>query len=184
MKRINLPNRLTLLRIFVVPLIIVFLIKPSPLFSFLAAVVFTLAAITDWLDGHLARTTGQVTTLGKLLDPIADKILMVSVYIPLVGVGRIPAWLATIMIGRELAISGLRALAASEKLIIPAGAAGKYKTGFEIAAMEFLLLNWDFNYVSFQTLGFVCLLVAMTFSLFAAVTYFLLYWRAKESAPV
>ncbi len=182
MRELNLPNKLTLFRIFIVPLIIVFLIKPSQLYSFLAAVVFTVAAITDWLDGHLARTTGQVTTLGKLLDPIADKILMASVYIPLVAVDRIPAWLATIMIGRELAISGLRAMAASEKLIIPAGPAGKYKTGFEIAAMEFLLLDWDFNYMNFKTVGFVCLLVAMAFSLFAAFTYFVMYWRAKETA--
>jgi len=140
---INLPNRITLFRIFVVPLIIVFLIKPSPLSSLLAALLFGLAAATDWLDGHLARTTGQVTTLGKLLDPIADKILILSALVPLVGLGRVPAWLATILIGREIAVGGVRSLAAADGLVIAAGKRGKYKTGFEIAAMEFLILNWD-----------------------------------------
>jgi len=175
-----LPNKLTLFRIFVVPIIIVFLIKPSPLYTFLAAVVFSVAAITDWLDGHLARSTGQVTTLGKLLDPIADKILIVSVLVPLVGLERVPAWLATVIIGRELAVSGIRAMAASEKLIIPAGKLGKYKTGFEIAAMEFLLLNWDFKFIDFQTIGMLCLFTALAFSLTSATNYFLIYWRMKE----
>ncbi|MBI5178709.1 MAG: CDP-diacylglycerol--glycerol-3-phosphate 3-phosphatidyltransferase [Nitrospinae bacterium] len=176
----NLPNKLTLFRIFVVPLIIVFLIKPSPLYSFLAAVVFTIAAITDWLDGHLARSTGQVTALGKLLDPIADKILIVSVLVPLVGIGSVPAWLATIIIGRELAVSGIRAVAASEKLIIPAGTLGKYKTVFEIAAIEFLLLNWDFDVINFKTIGNLLLFAAVALSLTSATNYFLLYWRSRE----
>lgn len=184
MNRLNLPNRITLFRIFVVPLIIVFLIKPSPLYSFLAAVVFSLAAITDWLDGHLARTTGQVTDLGKLLDPIADKILMVAVLVPLVGLDRVPAWMATVLIGRELAVTGLRAVAATDKLIIPAGKLGKYKTGFEIASMEFLLLDWDFKFVHFQTIGFILLVVAMVFSLSAATNYFVIYWRAKTTEAV
>jgi len=180
LNRLNLPNRLTLLRIFVVPLIIVFLIKPSAYYSFAAAVVFALAAITDWLDGHLARSTGQVTSLGKLLDPIADKILIASVLIPLVSLGKVPAWLATIMIGREFAVSGIRAVAASERFIIPAGKLGKYKMGFEIAAMEFLLLDWDFRFLDFQTIGTVCLMFAMAFSVTSAMNYFLFYWRARE----
>ncbi len=181
MNRLNLPNKLTLVRIFVVPIIIVFLINPLPLYSFLAAGVFSLAAITDWLDGHLARSTGQVTTLGKLLDPIADKILIMSVLVPLVGLGRVPAWLATIIIGRELAVSGVRMVAASEKLIIPAGTLGKYKTGFEIAAMEFLMLDWNFRFIDFQTIGMLCLFVALAFSLTSATNYFLLYWRSNET---
>jgi len=175
--KLNLPNKITLFRIFIVPLIIVFLIKPSPFFCFLAALLFGLAAATDWLDGHLARTTGQVTTLGKLLDPIADKILVLSALIPLVGLDRVPAWLATVMIGREIAVTGLRAMAASDRIIMPAGRAGKYKTGFEIAAIEFLLLNWDLKFIEFQTVGMICLLVAMVFSLVAAVDYFSSYWR-------
>jgi CDP-diacylglycerol--glycerol-3-phosphate 3-phosphatidyltransferase len=180
LNRINLPNRLTLMRIFVVPLIIVFLVKPSPLSSFAAAVLFALAAVTDWLDGHLARSTGQVTTLGKLLDPIADKILIASVLIPLVALNKVPAWLATIMIGREFAVSGIRAVAASEKFIIPAGTLGKYKMGFEIAAMEFLLLGWDFRFFDFQTIGIVCLMVALAFSITSAMNYFLFSWRSRE----
>lgn len=180
MSNINLPNRLTLFRIFVVPLIIVFLINPSPAFCVVAAVIFAIAAITDWLDGHLARTTGQVTALGKLLDPIADKILVVSVLIPLVSLGRVPAWLATIMIGRELAVSGMRAVAASEKFIIPAGKLGKYKMGFEIAAMEFLILDWTWGPLEFKSVGMLCLLASVAFSVTAAMNYFLFYWRARE----
>ena len=180
MTNINLPNKITLFRIFMVPLIIVFLIKPSPLSSLLAAIIFGIAAATDWLDGHLARTTGQVTTLGKLLDPIADKILILSALVPLVALERVPAWLATILIGREIAVGGLRSLAAADGLIIAAGKKGKYKTGFEIAAMEFLILDWDMKFIEFQTIGMVCLLIAMGFSLSAAVEYFLTYWRAKN----
>ena len=180
MNRINLPNKITLLRIFIVPLIIVFLIKPSAYSCFAAAVLFTAAAITDWLDGHLARSTGQVTTLGKLLDPIADKILIASVLIPLVSLGRVPAWLATIMIGREFAVSGMRAIAASERFIIPAGTLGKYKMGFEIAAMEFLLLNWDFKFFNFQSIGVLCLMTAVVLSVVSGMNYFLFYWRARE----
>jgi CDP-diacylglycerol--glycerol-3-phosphate 3-phosphatidyltransferase len=180
MKTLNLPNKITLFRIFVVPLIIVFLIKPSPFYSLLAAILFGLAAATDWLDGHLARTTGQVTTLGKFLDPIADKILILSALVPLVALDRVPAWLATILIGREIAVGGLRAIAASDGLIIPAGKMGKYKTGFEIAAMEFLMLNWDLKFIEFQTVGIICLLIALVFSVSAAVDYFYIYWRAKS----
>lgn len=180
MNKINLPNRITLLRIFIVPLIIAFLVKPSSYSCFAAAILFTGAAITDWLDGHLARSTGQVTSLGKLLDPIADKILIASVLIPLVSLGRVPAWLATIMIGREFAVSGIRAVAASEKFIIPAGTLGKYKMGFEIAAMEFLLLGWDFKFFDFQTIGILCLMTAVVLSVVSGMNYFLFYWRARE----
>ena len=180
MTNINLPNKITLFRIFIVPLIIVFLVKPSPLYSLVAAILFGIAAATDWLDGHLARTTGQVTTLGKLLDPIADKILILSALIPLVGLERVPAWLATILIGREIAVGGVRSLAAADGLVIAAGKWGKYKTGFEIAAMEFLILNWDLKFIEFQTIGMICLLVAMVFSISAAVEYFLVYWRNKS----
>lgn len=180
MSNINLPNRITLFRIFVVPLIIVFLIKPSPLSSLLAAILFGIAAATDWLDGHLARTTGQVTTLGKLLDPIADKILILSALVPLVGLERVPAWLATIIIGREIAVGGLRSVAAADGLVIAAGKKGKYKTGFEIAAMEFLMLNWDLKFIEFQTVGMICLLIAVVFSISAAAEYFLTYWRSKS----
>ncbi|MEE8484448.1 MAG: CDP-diacylglycerol--glycerol-3-phosphate 3-phosphatidyltransferase [Nitrospinota bacterium] len=180
MNKINLPNRITLFRIFIVPLIIVFLIKPSPFYSFMAAVVFTIAAISDWLDGHIARSTDQVTSLGKLLDPIADKILIIAVLVPLVGLGQVPAWLATLLIGRDFAVSGLRSVAASEGIIIPAGMLGKYKVGFEIAAIEFLLLNWDIGIAKFQTLGMICLLIATVFSVVSAADYFLIYLKAKS----
>lgn len=180
MNNLNLPNRITLFRIFIVPLIIVFLIKPSPFFCFVAAVLFGIAAVTDWLDGHIARSTGQVTTLGKFLDPIADKILFIAALIPLVALGRVPAWLATILIARDFAVSGLRSMAAANEVIIPAGRMGKYKTGFEIAAIELLLLQWDLGFVGFQTAGMLCLLIATALSIVSAVDYFYAYWRTKN----
>ena len=104
--KINLPTKITLLRILLVPFLLAFLIAPSRVNALMAALIFGAAALTDWLDGHLARSTQQVTTLGKLLDPIADKILLAAGLIPLVGLGRIPAWMAAVMLIREFAVAG------------------------------------------------------------------------------
>jgi len=179
LRRINLPTRLTLFRIGVVPVIVVLLMSPTPFFSFLAALVFGAGAITDYLDGHLARTTGSVTAIGKLLDPIADKVLILSALIPMVALGRVPAWLATIMIAREFAVTGVRLMAASENKIIAADRLGKFKTGFEIAAMELLLLQWDLGIIHFQTAGMICLLIALVFSLASATNYFTKYFEER-----
>ena len=118
--KINLPTKITLLRILLVPFLLAFLIAPSRVNALMAALIFGGAALTDWLDGHLARSTQQVTTLGKLLDPIADKILLAAGLIPLVGLGRVPAWMAAIMLIREFSVSGLREIAAAEQVIIHA----------------------------------------------------------------
>ncbi len=124
--QINLPTKLTLFRIFIVPLLIVFLISPSTTFSLIAAFIFLLASLTDWLDGHLARSTNQITTLGKILDPIADKLLICSTLIPLVALGRVPSWMAVILVGRELAVTGLRSIGMVQGIVVPAGSMGKY----------------------------------------------------------
>jgi len=125
MLTLNLPNKITLFRIFMVPLLIVFLISPSKLSCILAAMVFALAAATDWLDGHLARVTNQVTILGKLLDPIADKLLVLSALVPLVELDRVAAWIVVVILGREFAVSGLRMIASSQGIHIAAGQLGK-----------------------------------------------------------
>jgi CDP-diacylglycerol--glycerol-3-phosphate 3-phosphatidyltransferase len=143
----NLPNTLTLARIFLVPLLVVVLLTkfPAPeLFGLpkevVAALIFGLAALTDWLDGHLARRRGQVTTLGQLLDPIADKLLITAALVSLVQMSLVPAWMAAVIIGRELAVTGLRSLAQSRGVIMPASSLGKLKMTAQIVAVLTLLV--------------------------------------------
>lgn len=177
MIELNLPNKITLFRIFLVPLILVFLISPSLWSCVIAAVIFGLAAITDWLDGHLARVTNQVTLLGKLLDPIADKLLVVAALIPLVELERVSAWIVVLIIGREFAVSGLRIISSAQGIHIAAGATGKYKTVAEIVAILFLIL--DFN-VIFHYLGQIGIWVAMALSVISAVDYFAQFWNKLD----
>lgn len=173
LNQINLPNRLTLLRIFIVPLLIVFLITPSTLSSLMAALIFLLASFTDWLDGHLARSTNQITTLGKILDPIADKLLVCSALIPLVALGRVPSWIAVVIIGRELAITGLRSIGSLQGIVVPAGTMGKLKMGFEIVGIFFLILNLDAWVFHFRTVGLIFLVLGMVFGVISGVDYFI-----------
>ncbi len=176
---LNLPNKLTLLRIFLVPLLLVFLISPSMLSCFFAAVIFSLAAVTDWLDGHLARVTNQVTLLGKLLDPVADKLLVIAALVPLVELDRVAAWIVVVIIGREFAVSGLRMIASAQGIHISSGASGKYKMVAEIVAILFLIL--DFNIV-FHYIGQIGIIIAMILSVISAVDYFLQFWNKLDSS--
>jgi len=182
--RLNTPNKITLGRIFVLPLIVFFLISPSRTTSLLAAFLFALASLSDWLDGHLARRTSQITNLGKMLDPIADKLLLTAALIPLVGLGRAPAWIVVILIGREFAVTGLRAIAAELGHIIAAGSLGKYKTAVEILAVIFLILNYRWGPLSFAFLGEVGLWIAMILSLTSAIEYFNKFWNRIEEVPL
>ncbi|MDE3178340.1 MAG: CDP-diacylglycerol--glycerol-3-phosphate 3-phosphatidyltransferase, partial [Acidobacteriota bacterium] len=130
----SLPNSLTLLRIFFVPLLVALLLTKGPNMDLWAVAVFILAAITDLLDGYFARRTGQVSRLGILLDPIADKLLTSAAFISLVELHLIPAWIVVIIIGREFAVSGLRAIASAEGVVIAASELGKTKMVFEVIA--------------------------------------------------
>ncbi len=138
---LNLPNLLTLVRILLIPVFVIFFIEPTPDRSLIAAVIFTLAAMTDLLDGYIARRTRQVTKLGKLLDPIADKLLVLSALILLVNIDRVSALVAILVIARELAVTGIRAIAAGERLIIAAETAGKYKMALQVVAIVLLILE-------------------------------------------
>lgn len=173
----NLPNLLTLSRIALLPFFIFFLNDPTPLYSFIAAAIFGVASITDWLDGWVARKTGQVTKLGKLLDPIADKLLTSTALILLVDIGRVPAWIVALIIGREFAVTGLRAIASSEGVIVPAEALGKYKMGALITAILLLILNWRLGPLDFYLLGTVAVWVALFLALWGGTQYFVSYWR-------
>jgi len=138
---LNLPNVLTLGRMFLIPVFVLVFMEPSPDRSLLAAVIFTVAAVTDLLDGYIARRTGQITNFGQLLDPIADKLLVLSALILLMNVDRVSAVVAILIIARELAVTGIRAIAASERLIIPAETTGKYKMALQVVAIILLILE-------------------------------------------
>jgi CDP-diacylglycerol--glycerol-3-phosphate 3-phosphatidyltransferase len=171
--KINLPTKITLLRMLLVPFLLAFLIAPSRVNALMAALIFASAALTDWLDGHLARSTKQVTTLGKLLDPIADKILLAAGLIPLVGLGRVPAWMAAVMLIREFAVSGLREIAAAEQVIIHASPMAKAKTVLQIVAILLLILNYQVWPLSFPTVGLGLLTLSLVLSLVSGVEYYL-----------
>jgi len=139
---INLPNVLTLLRILAVPVIVVALLGETPNGDALAAGVFALAATTDGLDGYIARRRQDVTTFGKLMDPLADKLLIVAALVSLVSLNRLAAWVAMVIIARELAVTGLRAVAVEQGVVISASWLGKVKTTLQVAAV-FALIIWN-----------------------------------------
>ena len=149
-KIISGPNKLTLFRIAVVPIIVILLLFPNKICTFIAAILFSAAAITDYLDGFYARKRGLVTTLGKVMDPVADKLLVSSAFIMLSSLGWVPAWMACIIIGRELAVTGLRNIIAQKGEDISASNLGKYKTGFQIAAILDRIFPYVANILKFQ----------------------------------
>ena len=136
---LNLPNTLTLLRILLVPVVVVALLDETPNGDTIAAGVFALAALTDGLDGYIARSRGAITTFGKLMDPIADKLLVTAALVALVSLQRLDAWVAMVIIAREFAVTGLRGVAAEQGLVIHASWLGKVKTALQIAAVIALI---------------------------------------------
>jgi CDP-diacylglycerol--glycerol-3-phosphate 3-phosphatidyltransferase len=179
---LNLPNKLTLARIFLVPIVIVFLIAGERVPNYTAGAIFLAAVLTDWLDGRIARSTRQVTTLGQLLDPIADKLLISTALIALVQVGRAPAWLVVLILGRELAITGLRTIAAAQNIIIHASDVGKYKMIAEVVAVTLLILDWPprFEFLSLPSVGLLALWLAMVLSIVSGIDYFLKFWKVID----
>jgi len=182
----NLPNILTVFRILLVPVYVILFLEPTFLRSIAAASVFGLAALTDLLDGYLARRRSQVTKIGRLLDPVADKFLVISGLILLVQFQRIEAWLAIAFIVRELGITGVRAVAASKGLIIAAGRFGKYKVILQIIGIILLTLQGTLfiQFFDFYVIGIGLLYLALIFSIISACQYLWEFWQAmlnKES---
>jgi CDP-diacylglycerol--glycerol-3-phosphate 3-phosphatidyltransferase len=167
------PNFLTMLRIFAVPLLIFLLLFDTKVTTFFAALVFAIASITDYFDGYLARKYGLVSSLGKMLDPLADKLLISSVFIMLVSLGFMPAWIACIIIGREIAVTGLRSILAENGEDVAASMLGKYKTGFQIAAAIPLILHYNYFGIDFNAIGMIMLYGALVFTLWSGIDYFL-----------
>jgi len=183
----HLPNSLTLLRVLLVPLFVLFhypIIVDNHTY-WAAGWTFTFAAITDFFDGYLARRYHLVSRLGKLLDPIADKVLITAALVMLVEIERASAWIVIIILGREFAVTGLRSLAASEGVVLAAESLGKWKVGAQIAAILMLLADhiWFLPFIPFRPMGTFFLWVAMVLAVVSGVQYVLNYWRSGPAAP-
>ncbi|HXF93487.1 MAG TPA: CDP-diacylglycerol--glycerol-3-phosphate 3-phosphatidyltransferase [Nitrospiraceae bacterium] len=176
---INLPNFLTVSRILLIPVFVVLFVTPTPARSVAAAVVFVVAAVTDMLDGYLARRRSQITKLGRLLDPIADKLLVLSALILLVQCDRVSALVTILIIAREVAVTGIRAIAATEGMILSAELTGKYKMALQVVAVVFLVLE-DTAFAQFGNLhvaGTVTLYVSLVLGYVSGAKYLLNFWR-------
>jgi len=176
---LNLPNFITLTRILLIPVFVVLFATPTSERSLSAAIVFTVAAITDLLDGYLARRNGQVTSLGKLLDPIADKLLVLSALILLVNFDRVSALVAILIIAREVAVTGIRAIAAGEGMVMAAETTGKYKMALQIVAIVLLILEGTFlsDLGNLHLAGIVTLYLSLVLGYVSGGQYVWSFWR-------
>jgi CDP-diacylglycerol--glycerol-3-phosphate 3-phosphatidyltransferase len=181
----NLPTQLTLVRICLVPLVVVFLISAEVVHSLVAAILFAAAALTDWLDGLIARRRRQETTLGKLLDPVADKLLVAAALISLVQVGRVGAWMVVLIVGREFAVTGLRGISASQGTVIGASDLAKYKTAFQYLAVTLLILERNVPaalQAEYLYLSRGMLWAALVLTVVSGIEYFVRYYRGSDVA--
>lgn len=166
------PNTLTLYRIASIPLFVFLMLYTNKIATLAAALLFSAASITDFLDGYLARKLGLITNLGKVLDPLADKLLVSSAFIMLSSHGWIPAWVVCLIIGRELAVTGLRNMIAGKGDDLSASWLGKYKTVFQIAAIIPLIIHYTYLGIDFHAIGIVLMWPALVFTIWSGVDYF------------
>lgn len=187
---LNVPNLLTMARIVAIPFFVWLLDVPTPVRGFWACIVFTGAAITDVLDGYLARRLGVVSVLGKFLDPLADKLIVMAALVWLVPMGRIAAWVVVLLLAREISVTGLRSVAASEGVVISAGAEGKTKTALQMIGIVALLLGYpyhlsylgiDLGVVDMVHVGRTLVYLSLLFSFASAAQYVHLFAAAVEA---
>jgi CDP-diacylglycerol---glycerol-3-phosphate 3-phosphatidyltransferase len=174
----NLANALTISRIISVPVIAVLLLADNLVYSLISAFLFVIATITDYLDGYLARRMNMESDLGKLLDPLADKLLISTVLVMLIPLHRVPAWMVAVIIGREMAVTGLRGLASEKHVVIAASWLGKYKTAFQCAAIIPLLVHYPILGLQFQEAGEFFLWIALFFTVWSGWNYIYGYARS------
>ncbi|MFT3914622.1 MAG: CDP-diacylglycerol--glycerol-3-phosphate 3-phosphatidyltransferase [Anaeromyxobacteraceae bacterium] len=188
---LNLPNAITLTRIAMIPVFLWFTYHESRVDSFIACLVYAVTGATDFLDGWIARRKGLVTLIGKFLDPLADKLVVMAALVMLVHLGRVGAWVVILIMAREFIITGLRTIAIGEGIVIAAGQEGKYKTAFQLAGITFLLLNYtypvDWVVVSFDLdsnkVGAWLLYISLVFSIVSAAIYIRDFIRAAYAKP-
>jgi CDP-diacylglycerol--glycerol-3-phosphate 3-phosphatidyltransferase len=176
---LNAPNLMTLGRMALIPAFLWLLYYENRHNSFLAAAIYAVCALSDWIDGWLARVSNKVTTLGKFLDPLADKIIVLSALVMLVRLGRVPVWAVVVIVAREFLISGVRTIAASEGLVISASQGGKWKTSLQLTGIICLMLHYHFpiDYVfrtvltDFHAVGITLLYLSLVLSILSAIDY-------------
>lgn len=177
MKGLNLPNQLTISRIALVPVIVVLLMFPGKWTCFVAGLLFAVAGFTDLVDGYLARKGNQITSLGKFLDPLADKVLVSSILVMLVQLGWVPGWVAILIICRDVMVTGLRAIASDEGVVIPADQYGKVKTVLQLVALEPLILHYSWFGIPLHTIGLILLYISLVMTVFSGCNYFLRFYK-------
>ena len=176
----NLPNVITMIRMAMIPVILWFTYYESRRASFIAAMLFAVTGATDFLDGWVARRRGLVTVIGKFLDPLADKLVVMAALVMLVHLGRVAAWVVIVVMAREFIVSGLRTIAMSEGIVIAAGQDGKLKTILQIVGITFLLLHYaypiELGFIAVEydanKVGTIVLYMSLVFSVWSAWTYF------------
>ncbi|HHX13922.1 MAG TPA: CDP-diacylglycerol--glycerol-3-phosphate 3-phosphatidyltransferase [Clostridiales bacterium] len=178
----NLPNKLTLLRVLVIPFFIVLLMTGH---DYMAGILFIAASLTDMLDGYIARKYNLITNFGKIMDPLADKLLVTSALICLVELNRVAGWMVIVILAREFIITGLRSVAAGEGRIIAAGKSGKLKTVLQMVALAVILLkDWPFSIFTDLPIGLSLLWLAVAVTVYSGVEYIVQnrdVFRKKES---
>jgi CDP-diacylglycerol--glycerol-3-phosphate 3-phosphatidyltransferase len=185
----NAPNLVTMGRVLLVPVVLVLIDNFSPLRSFIAGVLYLVAAAGDGLDGYLARSRGDVTVLGKFLDPLADKLMVTAVLVFMVALGRVPAWIVVLLIARDLAITGLRSIASSQGLVIAASEGGKVKTALQLVAITLLIIHFRYpllglgDSIDYHKVGMALLYLSLAMSISSAVGYIRGFMRVLGDAP-
>lgn len=190
----NLPNKITLSRILLIPLFILVLSVPFawgdwhmngeayPVTHLVAAIIFLVASMTDWLDGYIARKYNLITNMGKFLDPLADKLLVSAAFILLVELDLIAAWIVILIVSREFAVTGLRLVAAGEGIVLAASSMGKLKTASQLGAIALLLLhNFPFTYVNIPVHTIV-VYIALILTVWSGVDYFIKNWHVLRDS--
>jgi CDP-diacylglycerol--glycerol-3-phosphate 3-phosphatidyltransferase len=173
----NLPNTITLIRISVVPFLFILLTEPGEFWSLILAILFAVASITDMLDGYLARKYNMITTMGKFLDPLADKIVVNAAMILMIPIGRIPAWIVAITIIRDLIVDGIRSISSSEGLYVQASPLGKQKTIAQLFAVTALMIHYPFFGINSHLVGMTILYIALLLTLYSGADYFIKFYR-------
>ena len=177
----TLPNRLSAIRIICVPLVVYFLFDNDPFRNFIAALIFGIAGITDYFDGYYARIQKSTTVVGQLLDPLADKFLVISSLIMLMDLHRISSVVVILLISRELAITGLRSIAATEGIVISASKIAKWKTATQMAAIPALMLHQTYFKIDMQFLGMILTYISLAISLWSANDYIFGFFTALRA---
>jgi CDP-diacylglycerol---glycerol-3-phosphate 3-phosphatidyltransferase len=167
----NLPNTITMLRIVIIPVLFLLLLSPGPTGSIIIAGLFIIAALTDLLDGYIARKYEIVTTVGKFLDPIADKLIVNAAMILMIPTGRVPAWIAVVTIMRDIVVDGVRSIASSEGVVIAASPLGKRKTLTQIVALSALMIHYPLFGIDAHAVGTVILYVALVLTIISGIDY-------------